>query len=63
MRRKPCHGPECREWCEECASRYAGDDSLRYGSPTPEICQMCGFEGPMSDWYAERDAEEEDASR
>jgi len=60
MGMRPCHGPECRAWREEFQMHYAGDDNDVLGG---EVCQMCGFEGPMSDWYAERDAEEEDASR
>lgn len=50
MRSKPCYGCECDEWCE----------SNGYDGPTAEACYTCGFEGPMLDWYAERDSEREE---
>lgn len=52
MRRRPCGDRECREWIEEhgvCEAGYT-------------VCYLCGFEGPMADWYADRDAEEEEKS-
>jgi len=50
MRAKPCFGPECSDFCAE-----HGVDG-----PGVAICHCCGFEGPMCDWYSERDEEEEE---
>jgi len=50
MRAKPCFGPECSDFCAE-----HGVDG-----PGGAICHCCGFEGPMCDWYSERDEEEEE---
>lgn len=50
MRRKPCWRRECNEWCA-----VNGVDG-----PTPSVCNLCGFEGPMCDWFIERDAREEE---
>lgn len=52
MRRKPCGGRECREFLAEHGVCEEG----------PAVCYMCGFEGPMADWYTDRDAEEEEKS-
>ena len=50
MRRKPCWRRECNEWCAEKG----------VSGPTPPVCYQCGFEGPMCDWYIERDQGEEE---
>lgn len=52
MRRKPCGGRECREWLAGHGVSEGNDG----------VCYLCGFEGPMADWFADRDAEEEEKS-
>lgn len=46
MKAKPCHGPECHEFLAEYGESF----------PNPDICALCGGEGPMCDWYIDRDS-------
>lgn len=50
MRRKPCHTRECVAWLEANGRNF----------PDSTVCYLCGFEGPMCDWFAEKDERDQE---
>jgi len=52
MGRKPCGGSECENWLAENG----------VCEPTHSVCYLCGFEGPMCDWYDDEASDDDDES-